>query len=217
MCCSWFPLLFKNFFSLMLFHFFIYYFDSLARGDISEKKCFCKMCQRFLLPIFSSKTSMVLSEFFESVWEEEMLGLLSMFGKIHLWSHLVQHFSLLGVFFDYCFNFVLEIGLLLTHYWKSMFLGIHAFFPGCQVCCPIVVCKGMLLLFVFFLFNLYCILCPIPFRHLLRSSPHKSPHCCSWIIFPFAQSLQPLFFPLTVICFPSMSLSLFCFLVQFLH
>ena len=36
--------------------------------------------------------------FYEILWEGEGLVLLQMFGKIHLWSHLVQSFCLLGVF-----------------------------------------------------------------------------------------------------------------------
>ena len=36
--------------------------------------------------------------FYERVWEGEVLVLLGMFGKIQLWSHLVQGFCLLGVF-----------------------------------------------------------------------------------------------------------------------
>ena len=37
-------------------------------------------------------------EFYEIVWEGEVL-VLRIFGKIHLWSHLVQGFCLLGNFF----------------------------------------------------------------------------------------------------------------------
>ena len=38
-------------------------------------------------------------EFFEILWEGEVLLFLRMFAKIHLWSHLVQCFCLLGFFF----------------------------------------------------------------------------------------------------------------------
>ena len=38
-------------------------------------------------------------EFYEIVWEAEMLVLLGMFGKFHLWSHLVHGFCLWGIFF----------------------------------------------------------------------------------------------------------------------
>ena len=72
-------------------------------------------------------------EFFEIVWEEEVLVLLGMFGKSHTWSHLVYSFCSLE-FFDYCFNLT-RCNLSIQILWffmiivleGSMFLGIYQF------------------------------------------------------------------------------------------
>ena len=71
-----------------------------------------------------------------------------------------------------------------------------------------------------FLFNLYCIF-SLPFRPFIPPSPSSNHYTVVHVLesfFLFAQSLHTLnSSQLAVICFPSMSLSLFCLLVQFVH
>ena len=71
----------------------------------------------------------------------------------------------------------------------------------------------------FFKFNLYCTF-PLPFSLLIPPSP-SSHHTVVHVhnsFFLFAQSLHPLTPPpLAVICSPSMSQSLFCLFIQFVH
>ena len=77
---------------------------------------------------------------------------------------------------------------------------------------------------LFLIYNLYYI-----FHYHLSPyvpCPQQSAHCCSWAFFPFCSippppklsstPLAPLP-PLTIICSPYMSLSLFFLLVQFVH
>ena len=78
-------------------------------------------------------------EFYEVVWEGEVLVLLGMFDKIHLWSHPVQGFCLLEVFFVTASislsEFYSDSLILPDLVWEDcMFLGIYPFHPGCPVC-----------------------------------------------------------------------------------
>ena len=75
--------------------------------------------------------------------------------------------------------------------------------------------------FVLSFYVIFIIFFPLPLSPLIPPSPQKSPHCCPcpWVLLPFCSiPPSPHFLPpLAVICSPSMSLPLFCLLVQFIH
>ena len=89
-------------------------------------------------------------EFYEIVWEAEVLVLLGVFGKLYLWSHLVQDtilFICVFFFFNYCFNFI-GCNLSIQVFWffliqleDCLFLGIYPFCPDCPICWHIFVCN----------------------------------------------------------------------------
>ena len=93
-------------------------------------------------------------EFYEVVWEGEVLVLLRMFDKIPWWSHPVQGFCLLEVFFVTASislsEFYSDSLSLPDLVWEDcMFLGIYPFHPGCPVCWHIIVHNIFLQSFVF--------------------------------------------------------------------
>ena len=73
----------------------------------------------------------------------------------------------------------------------------------------------------FFFFNLFIfVIFPLPFNPLKLPAPLQSPHCCPcpWVLFSFSSIPPPLTSPQYLLsCSLSMSLSLFCLLVQFVH
>ena len=76
-----FSLAMQKLFILMRSHLFIHSFMSLALGDVSMRMLLCGMSEIFL-PMFSSRTSMVLRLIFKSLYKRKFLDSTSSYVDI---------------------------------------------------------------------------------------------------------------------------------------